>query len=136
MKNLNVYGEEFIKKVKEEGRLEDIADYYQLDNISVTQSQTNYLINIDVVTHSEEIYLYANEKYKLDIYSEIECNELFKIPFSSSDENKKELIENFINTIYADIFKYEIKEITETEYNTSRDISLEEIKSKLIDAMK
>ena len=136
MKNLNTYGEEYIKKVKEEGRLEDITDYYQVDSITVTQSQNNHLINIDVVTHSEEIYLYANEKYKLDIYSEIECNELFKVPFSSSDENKKELIENFVTSMYADIFKYEIKEITETEYYRYGDISKEEIKTKLLEEIR
>ena len=135
MKKLNVYGEEFIKKVKEDGKLESLNDYYQIDNVSVTQSQTNHLINIDVVTHTEEIYLYNNSKYKLDFYAEIECNELFKVPFSSSDENKKELIENFVNTMYADIFKYEIKEITETEYYRYGDISKEEIKTKLKNAI-
>ena len=136
MKKLNVYGEEFIEKVKEEGRLEDITDYYQVDSISVTQSQTNYLINLLVTWHAEEIYLYNNNKYKLDIYSEIECNELFTIPFSSSDESKKELIENFVNTMYADIFKYELKEITENEYNRYGDISKEEIKSKLLEEIR
>ena len=136
MKNLNTYGEEFIEKVKLEGRLEDITDYYQVDSITVTQSQNNHLINLCVVMHSEEIYLYANEKYKLDIYSEIECNELFTIPLQISSENKKELIENFVNSMYADIFKYEIKEITENEYNTSRDISKEEIKTKLLEEIR
>ena len=136
MKNLNAYGEEYIKKVKEEGKLEDINDYYQVDSITVTQSQTNHLINLCVVTHTEEIYLYNNKKYKLDIYSEIECNELFTIPLSSSDENKKELIENFVNTMYADIFKYEIKEITETEYYRYGDISKEEIKTKLLEEIR
>ena len=135
MKNLNVYGEEFIEKVKEDGKLEDINDYYQVDSISVTQSQTNYLINLCVVTHTEEIYLYNNKKYKLDIYSEIACNELFKVPFSSSDENKKELIENFVNSMYSDIHNYESEEITESEYNNSRDISKEEIKTKLKNAI-
>ena len=80
--------------------------------------------------------MYNNSKYKLDFYAEIECNKLFKVPFSSSDENKKELIENFVNTMYADIFKYEIKEITENEYNTSRDISKEEIKTKLLEEIR
>ena len=131
MKKLNGYGEEYITKVKEEGRLEDISDYYQIDSISVTQSQNNHLINLCVVTHTEEIYWYNNSKYKLDIYSEIECNELFTIPLSSSDENKKELIENFMEDMVSDIHKYESKEITETEYNISGDISPEEIKSKL-----
>ena len=136
MKNLKTYGESFIENVKLEGRLEDITDYYQVDSITVTQSQNNHLINLCVVTHTEEIYLYNNSKYKLDFYAEIECNKLFKVPFSSSDENKKELIENFVEDMYSNIFKYEIKEITEIEYNRSGDISKEEIKTKLIDEMK
>ena len=43
MKRLNTYGEEFIQKVISEGRLEYINDYYQVDSVSVTQSQTNHL---------------------------------------------------------------------------------------------
>ena len=135
MKKLNAYGEKYIEKVKEEGRLEDINDFHQISYISVTESQTSHLINLTVVTHSEEIYLYNNKKYRLDTYAEIECNELFTILFSSSDENKKDLIENFVNTMYADVFKYEIKEITEIEYNRSGDISKEEVKSKLEDTI-
>ena len=133
MKNLNVYGEEFIKKVKEEGKLEGINDYYQVDSITVTQSQTNYLINMNVLVHVEECYIYANEKYKLDVYSEIECNEIFTIHFSSYD--KKELIENFVEDMFADIFKYTIKEITEIEYNRSGDMTKEEVRSKLEDSI-
>ena len=134
MKKLNTYGEEYIKKVKLEGRLEDINDYYQVDSITVTQSQNNHLINLCVVTHTEEIYFYNNSKYKLDFYAEIECNELFTIPFSYN--NKKELIENFMEDMVSDIFKYEIKEITENEYNTSRNISKEEIKTKLLEEIR
>ena len=133
MKRLNTYGEDFIEKVKAEGKLEYINDYYQVDSITVTQSQTNHLINMYIVTHMEEIYFYNNEKYKLDIYSEIECNELFTIPFSYYD--KKELIENFVEDIYANIYSYELKEITETEYNRSGDISKEEIRTKLKNAI-
>ena len=136
MKNLNGYGESFIQKVKAEGKLEDINDYYQVDNISVTQSQTNYLINMCIVSHVEEVYAYNNKKYKLDIYAEIECNEIFTIPFSFSDESKKELIENFVEDIFSsEIFRYEIKEITEIEYNNSNDISKEEVKNRLKNAI-
>ena len=135
MKNLNVYGEEFIKKVKEEGKLEEINEYYQVDNITVTQSQTNHLINLTVVSHAEEVYAYNNKKYKLNIYREIECNEIFTIPFSFSDESKKELIENFVEDMYANIYSYELKEITENEYHGSGDISKEEIKTKLKNAI-
>ena len=133
MKNLNLYGVEFIEKVKEEGKLEDINDYYQVDSVSVTQSQTSYLINLHVVTHAEEIYIYNNDKYRLDIYAEIECNEIFTIPFSYN--NKKELIENFVEDMYADIFKYELKEITENDYNNSGDITKEEVKNRLKNAI-
>ena len=133
MKNLNGYGEKYIEKVKEEGKLEDINDYYQVDSISVTHSQTNYLINMCVVTHSEEIYLYNNNKYKLDVYTEIECNELFTIPFSYND--KKELIENFVEDMYSNIYNYELKEITEIEYSNSGDIPKEEVKIRLKNAI-
>ena len=133
MKNLNLYGVEFIEKVKEEGKLEDINDYYQVDSVSVTQSQTSYLINMCLVTHSEEIYIYNNDKYRLDIYAEIECNEIFTIPFSYN--NKKELIENFVEDMYANIFKYELKEITENDYNNSGDITKEEVKNRLKNAI-
>ena len=133
MKRLNTYGEEFIQKVKEGGRLGDINEYYQVDDITVTQSNTNHLINLTVVIHSEEIYIYANKKYTLDVYSKIECNELFTVPFSYYD--KKELIENFVEDMYAAIFNYEIKEITEIEYHRSGDISKEEVKSKLKNAI-
>ena len=135
MRKLNGYGEEFIKKVEEGGKLEAVNDFYQVDSVSVTQSQTNYLINMCVVNHVEEIYVYNNKKYSLDIFSEIECNELFTIPFSFTDEHKKELIENFVEDMYSNIFSYELKEITETEYNRSGDMSKEEIKTKLINAI-
>ena len=135
MKKLNIYGEEFIKQVEEGGKLEAVNDYFQVADVSVTQSQTNHLINLDVLTHTEEIYLYNNKKYKLDVYSEIECNELFTIPFSHTEETKKELIENFIEAMYSDIYNYEIKELTEEEYNRAGDMSKEEIKKVLINAI-
>ena len=135
MKNLNVYGEEFIKTVKGEGKLEDSYEYYQVDSVSVTQTQTAYLINMCVVIHAEEIYVYNNKKYKLDTYSEIECNELFTVSFSYTAEHKKELIENFVEDMYSNIFNYELKELTENEYNMYRDMSKEEIKTKIINAI-
>ena len=136
MKKLNTYGKSFIEKVKKEGgKLEDITDYYQVDSVTVTQSQTNYLVNMCVVTHAEEIYVYNNKKYRLDIYAEIECNEIFTIPFSAPDKIKKELIENFVKYLYADIYNYQLKEITESEYNNSRELSKEEVKIKLENAI-
>ena len=131
MKNLNVYGEEFIEKVKAEGKWEDVTDYYQVDSVSVTQSQTNFLINLCVLNHTEWIYRYNNAKYKLDVYNEMDCNEIFTIPISDTDAKKKELIENFVKNMYSNIFCYDIKEITENEYNQSSDISKEEIKNRL-----
>ena len=131
MKNLNNYGERFIEKVQEEGRLEDITDHCQVDSVSVTQSQINHLINLCVVIHTEEIYMYNGEQYKLDVYSEIECNELFTMPFSYTNRAKEELIENFVKNMYSNIFNYEVEEITETEYNRSGDMSKEEIKRLL-----
>ena len=87
------------------------------------------------MTHSEEIYLYNNKKYKLDLFREIDCNEIFTILFSCSDERKKELIENFVNTMYSNIFNYELKEITENEYNSSGDMTKEEVKNRLKNAI-
>ena len=135
MTNLKNYGKEFIKKVKEKGRLENVTDYCQVDNVSITQSQNNYLINMCIVIHTEEIYVYKNKKYTLDLYSKIDCNEIVTIPCSSTDEHKKDLIENFIKNMHSDIFNYESKEISENEYNQSSDISKEEIKSRLKNAI-
>ena len=135
MKNLNVYGEEFIEKVKAEGKWEDVTDYYQVDSVSVTQSQTNFLINLCVVTHTEWIYIYNKKKYKLDLYNEMDCNEIFTIPCSSTDTKKKELVENFVEDMYSNIFNYDIKDITENEYNNSRDMTREEIKTKIINSI-
>ena len=135
MKKLNSYGDEFIEKVKAEGKWEDVTDYYQVDNISITQSQTNFLINLCVVTHTEWIYRYNNAKYILDLYNEIDCNEIFTIPISDTDAKKKELIENFVEDMYSNVFNYEIKDITENEYNNSRDMPREEIKTKIINSI-
>ena len=135
MKNLNVYGEEFIEKVKAEGKWEDVTDYYQVDSVSVTQSQTNFLINLCVVTHTEWIYIYNKKKYKLDLYNEMDCNEIFTIPCSSKKTKKKELVENFVEDMYSNIFNYDIKDITENEYNNSRDLTREEIKTKIINSI-
>ena len=120
MKNLNFYGEDFIEKVKEEGRLEDINDFYQVDYVSVRQGQTSHLIDVTVILHSEEIYIYNNKKYKLDVYQEFVCNELFTISFNT--KNKEDLIDNFVEDMYSNIFDYVILDITEDEYNSCRDI--------------
>ena len=131
MKNLNIYGDKSKEIIISEGRLENINDFHQISYISVTESQTNHLINLDVLTHSEEIYIYNNEKYKLDVYTEQECNELFTIPKSLSQDKKEDLIDAFLDNPYENINDYNIKYITESEYNTSRDISISEIRDAL-----
>ena len=131
MKNLNAYGEEFIEKIKEEGKLEDINEFHQISYISVTESNTNHLINMDVSTHSEEIYIYKNRKYSLDTYTEQECNELFTFPKSLSQEKKENLINNFLDNPYENLNDYSIKYINESEYDTSRDVSIAEIRNTL-----
>ena len=133
MKNLNIYGDKSKEIIISEGRLENINDFHQISYISVTESQTNHLINLDVLTHSEEIYIYNNEKYKLDVYTEQECNELFTFPKSLSQDKKEDLIDAFLDNPYENINDYNIKYITESEYNTSRDISISEIRDALED---
>ena len=131
MKRLNAYGEEFIEKIKEEGRLEDINEFHKISYISVTESNTNHLIGMDVLTHSEEIYIYNNKKYKLDVYVERECNELFTFPKSLPQDKKEALIAAFLANPYEDINNYDIKYISESEYDSSRDISTSEIRKTL-----
>ena len=131
MKNLNIYGDKSKEIIISEGRLENINDFHQISYISVTESQTNHLINLDVLTHSEEIYIYNNEKYKLNVYTEQECNELFTFPKSLSQDKKEDLIDAFLDNPYENINDYNIKYITESEYNTSRDISISEIRDAL-----
>ena len=131
MKKLNGYGEEFIQKIKENGKLENINEFHQISYISVTESNTHHLINMDVSTHSEEIYIYNNAKYTIDIYTEQECNELFTFPKSLSQAKKENLIDAFLDNPYENINDYNIKYIAESEYNTSRDISIAEIRNIL-----
>ena len=133
MKNLNIYGDKSKEIIISEGRLENINDFHQISYISVTESQTNHLINLDVLTHSEEIYIYNNEKYKLDLYTEQECNELFTFPKSLSQDKKEDLIDAFLDNPYENINDYNIKYITESEYNTSRDISIDVLRDTLED---
>ena len=131
MKNLNTYGDKSKEIIISEGRLEDINDFHQISYISVTESNTNHLINLDVLTHSEEIYVYNNKKYKLDVYTEQECNELFTFPKSLSQDKKEDLIDAFLDNPYENLNDYNIKYITESEYNTSRDISMDVLRETL-----
>ena len=130
MKNLNSYGEKFINEVIEKGRLEDEHLYKQIDYISITESNTHFLINIEVVEHSESKYIYNNIKYIYHRYKKFICNEIFTISKRLSEEVKEELISNFWND-FSNYYQYEEKEISEDEYYSSNDLSRLEIKQKL-----
>ena len=45
MKNLNIYGDKSKEIIISEGRLEDINDLHKISYISVTESNTDHLIN-------------------------------------------------------------------------------------------
>lgn len=135
MKNLNIHGDKSKEIIISEGRLEDINDFHKIIYISVTESNTDHLINLGVLTHSEEIYVYNNEKYKLDVYTEQECNELFTFPKSLSQDKKEDLIDAFLDNPYENLNdyldNYNIKYITESDYNTSSYLSMDFIGEKL-----
>ena len=130
MKNLNSYGEKFIEKVLNHGRLEDEKIYSQIDYVSVTESNTHFLINIEIVEHSESKYIYNNIKYIYNSYKKFICNEIFTISKRLSDDEKEELISNFCND-FSNYYEFEQEEISEDEYNSSNDFSRFKIKLKL-----
>ena len=130
MKNLNSYGEKFINEVIEKGRLEDEQIHKQIDYISITESNTHFLINIEVMEHSEKIYIYNNIKYLYNSYKKFICNEIFTISKRLSEEVKEELISNFWND-FSNYYQYEEEEITEGEYYLSNDLSRFKIIQKL-----
>ena len=105
MKNLNSYGEKFINEVIEKGRLEDGQLYKQIDYISITESNTHFLINIEVVEHSESKYIYNNIKYIYHRYKKFICNEIFTISkrldeyYSSNDLSRLEIKQKLENKI-------------------------------------
>ena len=131
MKNLNSWGEKFINEVIEKGRLEDEKIYRQIDYISVTESNTNYLINLEIVEHSENKYIYNDIKYKFNTYKKFICNEIFTISKRLSEEAKEEFIDNFSDDFCSNYYEFEQKEITEDEYYSSNDLSRLEVKEKL-----
>ena len=130
MKNLNAYGEEFIKEILNYGRLEDEKIYSQIDYISITESSTHFLINIEMVEHAEEIYFYNNNKYIYDSYKKFICNEIFIISKRLSENEKEDLIDNFCDD-FSNYHEFEQEEISESEYYSSNDLSIFEIKQKL-----
>ena len=130
MKNLNSYGEKFINEILNYGRLEDEQLYKQIDYISITESNTHFLINIEVVEHSEKKYIYNNIKYIYNSYKKFICDEIFTISKRLSEEAKEELIMNFWDD-FSHYYEYEQEEISEDEYFSSNDLSRFKIIQKL-----
>ena len=130
MKNLNSYGEKFINEILNYGRLEDEQLYKQIDYISITESSTHFLINIEVVEHSEKKYIYNNIKYIYNSYKKFICDEIFTISKRLSEEAKEELIMNFWDD-FSHYYEYEQEEISEDEYYSSNDLSRFKIIQKL-----
>ena len=130
MKNLNSYGEKFINEVIEKGRLEDEQIHKQIEYISITESNTHFLINIEVVEHSESKYIYNNIKYIYNSYKKFICNEILTISKRLSEDAKEELISNFCDD-FSNYYQYEEKEISEDEYYSSNDLSRFKIIQKL-----
>ena len=130
MKNLNSYGEKFINEVIEKGRLEDEQIHKQVDYLSITESNTNFLINIEIVEHSESKYIYNNIKYIYHRYKKFICNEILTISKRLSEEAKEESISNFWND-FSNYYQFEEEEISEDEYYSSNDLSRFKIIQKL-----
>ena len=130
MKNLNSYGGNFITEVIEKGRLEGEQIYKQIDYISITESNTNFLVNIEIVEHSEDRYIYNGIKYIYHSYKRFICNEIFTISKRLSEDEKEELIDNFCND-FSNYYEFEQKNITESEYYSSNDLSKFEMIIKL-----
>ena len=130
MKNLNLYGEKFINEILNYGRLEDEQIHTQVDYLSVTESNTHFLINIEVVEHSESRYIYKNVKYIYNSYKKFICNEIVKISKRLSEEAKEELISTFCDD-FSNYYQYEEEEISEDEYFSSNDLSKFEMILKL-----
>ena len=130
MKNLNSYGEKFINEILNYGRLEDEQLYKQIDYVSITESNTNFLMNIEIVEHSESKYIYNNIKYIYHRYKKFICDEIFTISKRLTEDEKEELVENFCDD-FSNYYQFEEEEISEDEYYSSNDLSRLEIKQKL-----
>ena len=130
MINLNSYGEKFINEILNYGRLEDEKIYSQIDYISITESNTHFLINIEVMEHSEKIYIYNGIKYIYNSYKKFICNEILTISKRLSEEAKEELISNFCND-FSNYYQFEEEDISEDEYYSSNDLSRFKIIQKL-----
>ena len=130
MKNLNSYGEKFINEILNYGRLEDEKIHKQIDYVSITESNTHFLVNIEIVEHSEKIYIYRNIKYIYNSYKKFICNEILTISKRLSEDEKEELIGNFCDD-FSNYYQFEEEEISENEYYSSNDLSRFKIIQKL-----
>ena len=130
MKNLNSYGENYIEKVLNYGRLEDEQVYKQIDYISITESNTHFIVNIEIVEHSENKYIYYGIRYIYNSYKKYNCNEILTISKRLSEEAKEESISNFWND-FSNYYQFEGEEISEDEYYSSNDLSRFKIIQKL-----
>ena len=130
MKNLNSYGEKFINEILNYGRLEDEQIHKQVDYVSITESNTHFLVNIEVVEHSEVKYIYNDIKYLYNSYKKFICNEIFTISKRLSEDEKEDLIDNFCDD-FSNYNEFEQEEISEDEYYSSNDLSKFKIIQKL-----
>ena len=128
MKKLNLYGKKFINEVLNYGRLEDENIYSQVDYISITESNTNYLINLEIVEHSEGKYIYNGIKYIYNSYKKFICNEIFTISKRLSKEKKQELINNFCNDMFSNYYNFYCEDISEDDFYLTSDLSENKIK--------
>ena len=140
MKNLNSYGEQFINEVIEKGRLEDEQIHTQIDYLSVTESNTHFLINIEIVEHSEGKYIYNGIKYIYNSYKKFICNEIFTISKRLTEDEKDELIRNFCNDDFSNYYQFEEEKISFDEYYSSNDLSrfkiIQKLENKILDNRK
>ena len=128
MKNLNSYGEEFINEVLNFERLEDENIYKEINNISVTESNTSYLINLVIKEKSEQIYIYNKDKYKYNSYKLFFCDEIFTISKKLNEEKKQELINNFCNDMFSNYYNFYYEDISEDDFYLTSDLSENKIK--------
>ena len=117
-----------ILEVLNYGRLEDEGLYSQIDYISITESNTNYLINLEIVEHSERKYIYKDIKYIYNSYKKFLCNEIFTISKKLNEEKKQELINNFCDDMFSNYYTFYYEDISEDDFYLTSDLSENKIK--------
>ena len=130
MKKLNSYGEEFINEILNYGRIEDEQIYKKIDYISITESNTNFLINVEIVEHSESKYIYNDVRYIYHGYKRFICNEIFTISKRLTEDAKVELISNFCYD-FSNYYEFEQEDISKDEYYLSNDLPKFKIRLKI-----